>query len=1342
MTCRRSSSIDSIRASRDACDPARAHLSGAGRVLRLFLIALSTIAWTWACPPGRSDEPRNEVSADSVAIELRVVWGGGVARKFRGTVSLEKGSLSVVRNLSLQPDSIASIAQSKNNTISIQEHSPSTFGGMDVKIDAMSTELIRFRFEDPANNEVIEHNLQVSEILQGNWVRNLDDRGNRIAAERLIQDRLRIKPSENKSVYATGIRWGGSIEGYRSGVVAGEYVLQTSLIDEVTGAVQTKGEEKSVTVNELGSFPQTYVELALPVSEGAYAIEVSLQKKRFLNSLVGYTSAMKRRLDMVTFDYKAGATRIEKWVADATIEPLATQWWTKLNWLSPFGSTQPMVQIPGMTDSSRRPSSSGQQGSRKVDDRVCLMLAPNAWQAYPLTIDHPGQPHRLRVTIPSDQPQRLAVSIRDYHGNGEPTALNLDSGVLIGERTLIQSSGATSNLIEHEMLFWPRSSHPVVHIMNADENNEASFGTIQLDVAQMVSEPPPNSITIDNGKTPMESRMVALYLNKPLLADAFGGQRTIDPLTRRPLESWSTWNQSAVRLTQFLQHSGYNAIILNVLSDGGSIMPAPRLAPTTRFDNGTFFSDGRSPELKDVVELLCCHLDRCNIKLILAMDIDNRLPELEKSIGKETKTDGLYQVDLDGNAWQSEGLSGTRRVLYNPLNQRFQDEMDQIVRQISSRYANHKCFAGLAFELGTNSHLIYAGDRWGYDEPTLQKFESATQAKLPRGDQLVTAMRGAVRLSYISWRAKELSAFYEKLANTMRQVKSDTRLILDPLPMWQNPPSEHDFVDPSAIARNSMDLLIASGIDCDWIKQQSKVALMRGQIENTLKNAAGANWLTQLATDPGMENAIAGNFQCTAFVQGATGIPIAEHAKLLGASASPNLAWSYPLFSEEPSGRRKRIIGQLYREDALTVADGGWMPSQGEWLDLQQLRKTLTALPNVPMQTVHIDKGDSNIRLRSAMVGNDTYIQLINNAPWKERITLDVFVSAAAGLVEILGDRDLQLNTSSSSPQTSRIQSASSRRSTVWQFEVGPYELIAIKISDPQFKLNSLIHSADPEVLIELKQEIENLESRFTQLADNSQLRSLGLAGDFEQWKEGDFPFGWTMSSLPQVRIAPERALPHSGNSCIMLENRNQAKVKAWIQSDSIQIPSSGRLMVEAWVRSSIVDAAPQTIRISVLGRTRDGRGYQRSQDFGSQPNEISTDWGKRPLRLHVADVPTDNLVDLKVAIDLVGPGKIWIDDVQAFETYLTPEERMRIDGQLLLAKRRLPENNAFAAERAVNSPWARYLKSLGPKTIFTNSNRTDSKEAEESKSNARKPTNSGPIFRQLRDTMRDRWMK
>jgi hypothetical protein len=139
---------------------------------------------------------------------------------------------------------------------------------------------------------------------------------------------------------------------------------------------------------------------------------------------------------------------------------------------------------------------------------------------------------------------------------------------------------------------------------------------------------------------------------------------------------------------------------------------------------------------------------------------------------------------------------------------------------------------------------------------------------------------------------------------------------------------------------------------------------------------------------------------------------------------------------------------------------------------------------------------------------------------------------------------------------------------------------------------------------------------------------------------------------------------------------------------------------------------------------------------------DVAFDWGKRPVTMFVTDLPSTELTELYVAFDLVGPGKVWVDDIQALETYLSPEERVQIRGQIFLAKEKLRNNNAFPAEQVLNSHLARYLASIDSNPSAPLQDNQPQVAAPEKPTNGNRWNNSPPILQQLRESVRERWQR
>jgi hypothetical protein len=114
-------------------------------------------------------------------------------------------------------------------------------------------------------------------------------------------------------------------------------------------------------------------------------------------------------------------------------------------------------------------------------------------------------------------------------------------------------------------------------------------------------------------------------------------------------------------------------------------------------------------------------------------------------------------------------------------------------------------------------------------------------------------------------------------------------------------------------------------------------------------------------------------------------------------------------------------------------------------------------------------------------------------------------------------------------------------------------------------------------------------------------------------------------------------------------------------------------------------------------------------------------------------------LAELQVAIDLIGKGRIWVDDVEVVQSWLHPDERNYLRGQVLVVKQKLANNNPYAADRLLRTPWSEYLFVLDSRQRSMASGPLMSPFNEETRSdwNRTKPT-----LQQLRDSMRGRWSR
>ncbi len=1260
--------------------------------------------------------------------ELRIVWGGPVPRPFEGRLAIDRGTLTPLRNLSLQADSVGTIHTDSQHSLVMLPHSPSQFGGLDVHVRGDLDSQLSLVFKDPFTEANVEHTLTLGDIVHSNWIQPLDERGSRVAVERQLHDKLRVDPEQASSILETAATWRGTVGGYRTGLPAGEYNLLTRIVhrEEVvhTEPFQT------VRVDTDGSFPPLAVELPLPDIAGGLTLEFSLSRRRFLNNLVGSSTALTRRLDVVTVARSQSPPQIAGWRPLLTIDMLEASRPGSLDWLAPLGSisanwsvTERWQQFNPLSMASHSPISHGQLDSRKLPslsgsmESECLTLAPAAWIAVPLDGLQAGVPHRLRMRLPTDLPMDLAMSVRSANQQGILPALSADSGFTLAARECSPSA----EFATHDLIFWPTATNSYVLVANTSPSRIASVADIQLEIAEL--EPP------SEHPSSAAARSVGIYLDKPLMADSFAAERVEDPLNKRPLESWQTWYEAAERLGQYMHWSQANTLVLKVAADGGAIFPCDHLAPSRRFDSGLFFSDGRSVDIKDYVELLLQQFDRDNRRLILALDIDTALPGLERHADTDPS---LLQHDLGGNTWPLPSLGVRHRhSRYNLLNTRVQAEYVGLIREIVDRYAHHPAFAGIALQLDSGSQFVFAGDKWGYDDATLKQFEQASQAKLPPREQLPQFFLGPTRLAFLSWRASEVTKLFASMASIIQAKQPQAKLYLNAVRLWEDRPSSNDFYDPDTIVRNPSEYLMAFGIDPEQLDALPNVVLMQGSLIRSWDSVDSQEWMLGLARHRAL-HASRSSQTAAIVIQQPGGHQLASLEQLGDVNRNSTSQWIFPHSVRGGVQACKDLIDQIYAADPALLVSGGWLPVPGQEQSVRTLFRTLRELPQIPFEPIGPPDPHSNLRARRGRTQDKAYLQLINNAPWPETVALRVNSRLASPTIRVLGDRDV--DGVFVDPQTG-----------IWTVQVPAFDLLGLEINDPSLEIVKLEHACSQLVKRHIGQELAELEAIIASAGDPTQQHPLAnLAGDFEDWPTPGKPLGWNVSSLPDVHIYRSNEFPRSGKSALVIENGNTAGASAWVQSEPFAPPKTGRLAVNAWLRAPST-GRPIVLRLSVVGRLRNGERFERFEQYGGpgETRQIANDWGRRPATLYVADLPLEDLTELRIAIDLVGPGKVWVDDVEVFASQLHPDERIYLRGQVLVAKQKLAENNPYPAEQLLDSHWGRYLRSFSDRESQPDhvAART-SPIASPASPPAAKSTTAKPFLQQWRDSLRERWRR
>ncbi|GAB5402944.1 MAG: hypothetical protein Aurels2KO_11750 [Aureliella sp.] len=1191
-------------------------------------------------------------------------------------------------------------------------HSPATFGGLDVQINAPKEARVTVTSQNPISGEVVRHDTTVEELLDGTWIKQLDKVGGRVAFERQVYDRLRVDIGRDQTIFRPGGSLAVKVTGEYTGLDPGTYILSVGY------EAQKPVSSQRVLVDASGSFAPVQVPVATPSVDGAHLLTISLARDHLLSSVFTASPVLLRRLDIVVVDDRAAPTGIVGWQPLAEIDAYQASQPGTLAWLAPE-EVRKALPIQTVSDAASKwsymnplagslttPETSGELGARTVADADdasgqparCLTMGSKASVTFPLGQLKPGVPHRLSVTYPTDNPMHLAVTIQPRGGSGRQQSV--DSAIRLEPIACSEDGDVT----RHEVLFWPDEATSSVTFYNPHPHWDAAIKTVLVSAAEH------GPVAVDS----TTQRHSGVYLSQPILVDAMATRRDPDPLIQRHYEGWRTWHTAIERLGQYMSWMEADTLFVNVLSSGGGILVNDTLRPTLRFDSGPFFSDSRSPNQKDVVELLLRLADRDNRRVVLLLNVDSIFPDLV-DLPKERSPESLFQSSVLQNA-------DPQKQQYNPLHESVQSSLRQAITEVVSRYGKHDSLAGIGLQLGRKSQCVFRGDTWGYSQDNLAAFEKHTGGKLNTMVAVEDVFRqDSIRTSFLSWRASQLTEFFGELMTSVRSGKSDAKLYINLSRLWQSPPSDEDFFDVQGALRSPGNLLLACGIDVAQLSAIDGIELISGGRPRNEDSVNSANWMLDLASQQCLVG-LPPSAQATCVVQ----IP-STSIEVVGSDSKPSQI--YPALTSSGRYAVKDLVDAIYQSDRTQITTGSWTPRQGDVHWQRELFSTLRALPPITLTTV-AEENTTNVRVRYGAFDGKSYIQVINRAPWPEVVKLTIQHPRQASV------RELGVG-------PSRLVHESSRRRVLntWTVQLRPFDIVGVEVDSTEVELLGVDHTSPEWAAQHIASELAGVEAVVSRAGDPTQQSPMvDLGGDFEQWNADQRPLGWTLSSLPQVSLEQSSELPHSGRSSLMATNRGRSNTSAWIQSRPITPPKTGRLLVSAWLRVSAA-SEPALVRLSVSGRLENGDTFERwilAGGLGPGQKRLPIDWGRRPLQLHVSDMPLEQLASMRVGVELIGSGKVWIDDVEVYELELMPHEWRHLQGQILVARDRLAEGNPYPAYKLLESHWGQYASRLhhAPERAMTPA-RDDSVERSASSWN-----NTTPVFEKWRQSLRQRWSK
>jgi len=1232
-------------------------------------------------------------------LRLRVAWGGGRERQWQGMVTLSEGRLAEPKPLGIEADEPASMyldrdGQANQQRLIIRQRSSRAYDGFDVHVDAPLTArcTIQLTAAD-APDRPLTVEIPLSDVVEEFFNKDLDGQGNRLLATRAPGDQIRVDFSRDCLVFTPGETFRFAARPHLLPLPEGAKVRLKVQLLPAGGGKELWSVQHDVQVGQETSIP---IELPLPDEEGPYDVVLSLANnpswpQAVRRPLTWNKTVAERKVQVLVLNPQrpASTSRLDhEFTQLVEIDPANPRWWELLK--LPQLQQLPQLQLPKAWRLWKGPLGNGNLKPYRHSLGNMVQLNPNAdspdvsWEAYWLPISQPGRPHILEVDYPSDVPQTLGISILEPNAAGALAPLGLDSGVDV--QSEIIGNADAPRLLRHRLIFWPRTNAPLVLITNGRDRAPAVYGKIRVlsggEQLPRAAPPPPRQ----------SQRLMAAYLDRPLFPENFSATEAYDDWCGRSLDNWNTFYEGGTRLVGYLQHVGYNGLMLGVLADGSTIYPSALLDPTPRYDTGIYFTSAQDPVRKDVLEMLFRMFDREGMQLIPSLEFAAPLPELEiiRRLGGP-EAEAIDWIGADGNPWCASHTA--RRGLapyYNVLNPRVQNAMLAVLEEVVQRYAQHPSFSGIAVRLSADGYAQLPGPDWGLDDETIARFEQDTKLRVPGEGPDRFARRAAFlaqephRRLWIEWRADQLGKFYLKAQELLDSSRSDSRLYLAGAEIIGGGETEAE-VKPILSHHTTMaEMFLRAGIDARNFQSNRQLVFL-----HPVRLASGGDLAAKAAELQIGEMPDADRYFQGLSASGSLFFHVPREIRIPSfdqkSPIKPSYAWLVSQPSPSGAQNRRRFIHDLAALDTQAVFDGGWLMPLGQEDAIREMIASYRSLPAVRFRQVLDQQSSSQpVTFRVGTYSNRTYLYAVNDAPFRATARLHIEAQPGCRLEELTGSRQVP------------PLKPDAGGGMYWEIQLEPYDFVAVQMNVPNIQATRPQVSLPKTIESALGREIGLLGVRAAALRNPPPLNVLGNP-DFENPSgAGKGIPDWSVTSREGVAIQLDSSIAHGGKQSAHITSNAPV---ACLVSRPLPAPTTGRISMSVWLR--IADGKVQPpLRLALEGKLN-GRDYYRFAPVGRLPDglpaNVALDGQWAQYIFQVDDLPLEGLSSLRARFDLMGPGEVWVDDVQLYNLAFSRPEIIELSKIITLADAKLQNGQVCDCIRLLEGYWPRFLEENVP---------------------------------------------
>lgn len=387
--------------------------------------------------------------------------------------------------------------------------------------------------------------------------------------------------------------------------------------------------------------------------------------------------------------------------------------------------------------------------------------------------------------------------------------------------------------------------------------------------------------------------------------------------------------------------------------------------------------------------------------------------------------------------------------------------------------------------------------------------------------------------------------------------------------------------------------------------------------------------------------------------------------------------------------------------------------------------RTCTAFQSLSIDAATIATADPTsaiCRVEHSLVDGRAVLSLVNLAPWPVMFTLDT-----SGKPETFtGDIAAKAN----GVIWERIDDDSMKQTHAADLEKGmilsPRDTVLLRTRFPvpegwtevpqHWRWRSAMVGGDA-LAARIKKDVTTIVERIGVLSDpvaNDSLQN----GSFEQVGEMGL-IGWLHAQHPPGCVAVDSSQSTDGQKSIRLITDESVSARTWLVSETIPVPTTRRLAVSMALRGSSLPTQENSaadgrsanhhpskhakpnrmhrLRISVEG-IQAGHPIRKSAEVDVPASGI---WQPQRVVLETDGLDASAMQSIRLTVDSLTAGTVWIDDVRLHNDFSTARERTDLQNLAFLAVEGLKRGNLSPSAKLLMNPWAqRLLQTANPPTL------------------------------------------